>query len=118
MKTLLDVANAYEDWARRNDEMAQSIIAHLSGYKPYTWDRQIYDASVLRQEAHYFRAQAERLRKQHQYAGRSPRTSSRAAFLCPRFASFFKTNFESKSLSQPCGWSFPGLSVVCPSPAS
>ena len=71
MRTLLDVANTYEDWARRDDEMANSIIAQLSDYEqlrdyePEMRAHYRYDASSLQEEAQHFREQAERLREQH-----------------------------------------------------
>jgi hypothetical protein len=68
MRTVLDVANTYEDWARRDDEMANSIIAQLSNYEQETQAHYRYDVSALQEEARHFREQAERLREQHRRA--------------------------------------------------
>ena len=71
MRTVLDVANTYEDWARRDDEMANSIIAQLTSYEQETQAHYRYDVSALQEEAEYFRKQAERLREQHRQAAQA-----------------------------------------------
>lgn len=64
MRTLSDLADDYERWAREDDAIISGIMSHVDGLADRLRQEQLRLATLLADEARTLRYDAKRLRRQ------------------------------------------------------